>query len=350
MPPARRIAAVGSTVPVGATFLDWSILWLSGQDLIYSVRDSEWLPICQNPIDDGTNAHGHRKNHPRGFDNCQSTVKLLKSVTIEDVTSLYFCPMGVADAMSQLAISKLNLQDAANWKQIVDCQIEDFQNSATWLASEDIPCIYLSFDPTIPLYQPHVKQIPRHIITDERVSLMEQQFHVRKIFYPKSLEQWPYHTSLNIWDKREMLALTMQPFVRYDLWEPELEANHLWLNCQDWWFDSESVITEVMDYCQLHIDQHRLVHWKQILPKWQHIQNSRLKMSRHISHIVKCIVLGRNIRLPDLDLLDEALIQHCLIFQHDLNLRTWGLEKFPANSIELTERLEANHHQTRSTA
>jgi len=47
----------------------------------------------------------------------------------------------------------------------------------------------------------------------------------------------------------------------------------------------------------------------------------------------------------ELNLNQEASIQHVLIYKYDLNLKTWGLEKFPNNTKKLHELLEPNIHK-----
>lgn len=74
------------------------------------------------------------------------------------------------------------------------------------------------------------------------------------------------------------------------------------------------------------------------------MQNDALKFYRSLSHIVECIVQGGYYELPALSLEQEAIIQHCLIYQHNLNIKTWQLEKFPSNTIRLHQLLEPNSH------
>ena len=44
-----------------------------------------------------------------------------------------------------------------------------------------------------------------------------------------------------------------------------------------------------------------------------------------------------------LDIIQEAFIQHELIYKHNLNLKTWQLEKF-TNTQQLHNLLETNTH------
>ena len=48
--------------------------------------------------------------------------------------------------------------------------------------------------------------------------------------------------------------------------------------------------------------------------------------------------------LPRLTLKQESIIQHCLIYWHNLNLKTWGLTHFPNNARLLHQLLEPNIH------
>ena len=46
----------------------------------------------------------------------------------------------------------------------------------------------------------------------------------------------------------------------------------------------------------------------------------------------------------DLTFEQEVIVQHCLIYQHGLNLKTWQLEQFPRNTRDLHRLLEPNTH------
>ena len=58
---------------------------------------------------------------------------------------------------------------------------------------------------------------------------------------------------------------------------------------------------------------------------------------------MKCIVNGWYKELPELTFDQEVIIQHALIYKHNLNLKTWQLSKF-TNTKQLYQLLEPNIH------
>jgi hypothetical protein len=66
-----------------------------------------------------------------------------------------------------------------------------------------------------------------------------------------------------------------------------------------------------------------------------------------LDEIINLIIEGRPMDLKrfDLDVLQESVIQHFLLYKHNLNLKTFGLEKFE-NTLQLHNLLEPNvYHQ-----
>ena len=48
-----------------------------------------------------------------------------------------------------------------------------------------------------------------------------------------------------------------------------------------------------------------------------------------------------------MDLWQEAIVQHILIYKYNLNLKNWQLKKFPDNTQDLHKLLETNIHPTK---
>lgn len=343
----QQIFSSVCTAPIGATFLDWSVLWLSGNTEIFYVEDQQWLPISHDPVenhDTTANAHKHKKNHPPGHTQCLAALSVLQSLPSNQITSLVVCQKTTTATIKDLGIASDRLHEDHVWQEILQHQAEDLHRAVESVSSRGIPCVYLAFDSSIPLYLYRCRGGQRDLVDRSPLTQQQKWDRDRQIFFPGSLQAWDITPQTPRWDIREMLALTMMPFKGNLLWDLELESNHLWISCHDWWFDTQHAITKIMDYCELSIDKNRWTAWQDVLPKWQKIQNAQLAMQRQLDHLVRCIVQGKNTTLPDLDIFDEALIQHCLIRKHNLNLKTWGLDKFPKDSIELTNRLEPNQH------
>ena len=103
-----------------------------------------------------------------------------------------------------------------------------------------------------------------------------------------------------------------------------------------------------MDFCELPIDQARLDSWLVVYREWQQLQLNILEFTFNYQHIVDAIVNNWYYKLDNLTFEQEIVIQHCLIYQHGLNLQTWQLEKFPDNTQQLHRLLEPNTHKIES--
>ena len=94
------------------------------------------------------------------------------------------------------------------------------------------------------------------------------------------------------------------------------------------------------------IQQDRLPQWQVAYRDWQASQFDIIKFGWYLPHIIESIVKGYNFDLSSIrmDLFCEAVIQGILIQDHNLNLKCYGLEKFPSNTLELHQLLKKNTH------
>jgi hypothetical protein len=153
----------------------------------------------------------------------------------------------------------------------------------------------------------------------------------------------------NIWDIRELLALNFKYIDRHtssylDLLD--LSKPHVYIDVKELWFDGESCMQRVMSQLDQSVQQDRLPQWRVAYKDWQQSQFDIIKFGWYLPHIVKSIVKGHNFDLSHvrMDLICEAVIQGMLIHDHNLNLKCYGLEKFPSNTLDLHQLLEQNTH------
>ena len=92
------------------------------------------------------------------------------------------------------------------------------------------------------------------------------------------------------------------------------------------------------------MDPQRFNQWLPIYQQWASRQLKILDFCHEVSHIIDSIVNNWDYQLGDLSFEQEVVIQHYLIYKHNLNLKTWQLEKFPSNTKDLHKLLETNTH------
>ena len=164
----------------------------------------------------------------------------------------------------------------------------------------------------------------------------------REIFFKESNQTWTELGLTNRWDIRERMSLDSRPF-NTDFPDININCQHLWINSLDLWTRTEYTLTKIMKYLELDIMPNRLEKWLPVCKKWQEKQLKILDFAYNYQHIINSIVNNIYYEI-DLTFEQEVVIQHCLIYQHNLNLKTWQLEKFPNNTQELHKLLEPNCH------
>lgn len=283
----------------------------------------------------GTNAHGHPRNLCSGLAGSQIMLQALPRC--DRPVSFYATdrPVDVCCLDLGLPVDQLRYHTA----QVLAYQLDDYTRMLSWLADQGVPVIYVAFDPAVQGYLWQSRTLDRKRFSAESArdhEDMEQEF--QSMFFPDS--QQPSE----IWDTRERMALDLRPFDQPHYQDLTWSGRHHWINCQDLWFDTESAVTGAMAWLGIKVHTPRLESWRGQARSWQHIQNRSLKFSRELQQIVLCTVKGHYHEIPKLTLKQEAIIQHCLIYHHGLNLRTWQLDHFPNNTLDLHQLLEPNQH------
>jgi hypothetical protein len=325
--------------PVGCTFLDWSINYLSGQNKILN-RNLGWIKLVDNPVQK-INAHGHKKNHPSGFDQTVECVDFLRKQS--DLVTLYPFPLSADLAAAKLGKDMSNI-NASDWQQIKDYSIHDYNQTLQWLSDQGADIVFVSLNKSLVVYQNiEIRSLDRLFhINHPAKTFQDVRDSLDQVFFKDSTAQWKKLNLVHSWDIRERLALDTRPF---DLIveNVNLAVEHHWVDCQELWHNGTEKILEILSWLRLEVDQSRLKNWYKIYAQWQSLYLKKLSFQFNYQHIVDCVVNGWSFPI-NLTFDQEVVIQHCLIYQHNLNLKTWRLEKFPSNTIELHQLLEPNFH------
>lgn len=330
---------ITSTHAVGCTFVDWSIHFLSGQTKHYNADLNQWVELNKNPIDK-INAHNHKKNHPAGY--LETKLVLDKFDTLPDdvIASVY--PQKL---FLHVAGEKLNLPVSQSTFDTLSQFIKDDLNKIFDLCTQtQTQMIFVLPDTRASLYNQNIRVVER-FITSSAVPSSEQELieDCQELYFKDSIQRWKDLNLTEPWDIRERMALDMRPGEFSDNYKYNLHHPHLCINCLDLWTRTEAVLKRIMHYLDLDIVPERLQQWLPICAKWQEMQLSMLDFVFNQPHIVDAIVNNWYHEI-DLTFQQEAVIQHYLIYQHGLNLKTWQLSKFPSNTQDLHQLLEPNIH------
>ena len=327
-----------SVSTVGCTFLDWSVHFLNGQSDFYNTLYG-WIPLSSNPLNK-TNAHGHNKNHPAGAINTQKSLLMLQKHN--NLTSLYPQPLHPDTVAKNLNID-INKMLPEQWKLIIDWQQTDYNQALRVCHTHSAKIIFVSINDQMTMYANTVRSLDRMPFDSRPAQSAEDMSNsIDNVFFKDSIQTWNNLGLSNIWDIRERQALNKN-LLNWKQQPVDLNFDHYWVDAQNLWYNGQREIPKIMTWLGLSIRSDRFDLWLPVYQEWQKMQLDTLQFQYNYQHIVDCII--NNWSYPiDLTFEQEVVVQHCLIFNHQMNLKTWQLEKFPNNTQELHKLLETNIH------
>jgi len=341
----NKIICSVSAASVGCTFLDWTINFLSGAETFLSYERGR-IPLSKNPLT-AINAHGHAKNHPGGYQDFKQYLHRLKQLAngAQDLITIYPGKISESQALQSLSIG-LDDIDQENLNRVNQYLSKDFEQLLNHLDEINARVVYLSLSESIPLYfvTPRIlkntfRSSGQHL--ESTIDLLDDR---SRIFCRDSMDTWQQLELTDTWDKRERLALDFRPFdPPYQYIAEPMTISNLNVDAIDFWHRGDVIVHNIMDWLEIKVDQQRLEQWLPIFKPWQQIQLNLLQFQHSYKNILAAIIAGDSMHI-DLTFEQEVVIQHCLIYQHNLNLKTWQLEKFPNDTMDLHKLLEPNMH------
>lgn len=333
-----KIVCSTSVQSLGCTFIDWSINYLAGHIKFLS-KQHGWIDLVDNPLS-GSNAHQHRKNHPGGAAETRACVDHLSKQ--HNYFSIYPCPARSGATAKILNIDLNNLTNQSV-QQIHEYQQQDYNLLMKFLEQIHAKIVFVKLNQPRPLYflESRSNSLPFDDVTHAKSSTDITTANDR-LFFKHSSAVWEEQGLTNYWDYRERLALDTRPFdcQEFNITVPAAAYS---VDAERMWNHGVEEIIKIMQYCELPIDIARLEKWKVIYYQWQRVQQASMSFQLHYQAIVDAVVQGLSMEI-NLTFAQEVVIQHCLIYQHSLNLKTWQLDKFPSNTLELHKLLEPNIH------
>ena len=342
--------AVTSTASLGATFLEWSVHYLSGERTYFNSETGTSIPLVENPVVK-QNSHGHQKNHPEGFENVKQCFDNLCSQSSNDLVSCYFTWKGIPKTIGELSLGDLETLSIEETDKIKLKRLEDKLKIYGYLKDADIKILHLGMSNIAPAYISLTsRSVPRKLITNEAVGTLEELMDYQTVFFSESLKKYE---KLEPWDVRELIALNFNysDFLKEEaalLSEVDIfKSNHLFVLCNELWFNGETALLNVLDYLNLKVVDERLSQWRNVYRKWQESQQQRIQFAIYLPHIVESIVNNYFFDLKRFELTfpQEAIIQNYLIQNYNLTIKNWRLEKFPDNTQDVHLLLEENFHK-----
>lgn len=308
--------AILTDTAVGGTFLSWSWHWLKGDTQYFYVEENHSVDLVTTPLN-YKNSHKFLPNQPISID---TFYKIFNNQHRQHIYFHNFRDLKTDQAIEQIKNS--------------DCKTVLVTKSQEYVL---YPCSIVVRSNAVPSFV----NPGTNLINHKEILLDQLEY-----FFSKDLDAWRQQNLNNVWDLREFMALNQRPFDnntirnchKFDFEVFDLPAVDIWKNL-------DTKINDWFDYCETNIDNSRLDSWKEIYKQWKTVHLDRMQFCEQFDYIVNGIIENQNIDLEkfNLDIVREAAIQHALIYRHNLNLKTWQLEKFK-NTQQLHNLLEPNIH------
>lgn len=342
----NRIISVVTDPGVGGTFLSWTLHYLNGHKKYFHHKSNSWKSVTDQPLTK-INSHGFSPNQPASVNYSQAFISALSNADTEDFHVLYFHNFEKSDSDEHANwLQDIQKNSSLNKRRLFDSLPKTYK--AMIDASSD--CIVLTTNENHNLY--FSKFDKRNLLspsfTDSQKKLeTNEEFwnDFTKHFFNKD-QSWHYSNLTNIWDRREFLALNIRPNqVIKILKNIELTKPHFLLDTYELYNLFDKTVIQLFDYLKLTIDQNRKDNWHSVYKQWQLLHLDRILFSWYFDQIIDYTLNNHYMDLSrfNLDLIQEACIQHHLIYKHNLNLKGWQLEKF-SNTKQLHNLLEPNIH------
>jgi hypothetical protein len=315
------IVSTISDLDAGGTFLTWSMHYLAGHDRYFLAEKMSWVDIVSNPVL-SKNAHGFKSNQIDKL-SANELLTILKETDTKNFHSLYVFP---------------------------GCLMGDIKKEIQEVVKLTKKIVLLSYAQQYPLWL--CRYIPRseYILSNGQLSQDSNEIFndVVDHFFDDSKKTWEKLKLTAIWDKREFMALNFKPF-KVNLITNSIDQTvpHFKMNGMDLWNTFNETVGELFQYLELPIDANRFGRWINVYNQWKEIHYNQLRFIWYFNDIIDSILNGYTLDLTrfNLDIQQEAAIQYILLYQHNLNLKTWQLEKFTCTK-QLHNLLEPNIYHT----
>jgi len=318
----------------GGHFLTWSMYYLCGYDEYFSKDEDKYisLPEIDNTITQTRkNFHIFKPTKSRGYNDTLNKIGKAEFI--------YASVISDELAAKHLNID-LNYQDDNHKKQLEEFNAED--SIKLFNISKDYPLVFIDYCDYDYRNQFYNNRNPLSR-SSKSYDSFEDELKEVELFYSSKTGNY---FDENIWDRREKLALMLNYlYKKFDYYKHfDKTLPHLYYNTDDIWNGLDSIVYEIAEFFNQKIDYDRFTSWKIIYSRWR--ENHKQYFSRHLNRITRAIVNNEYLSLKrfEMDFYKECLIQSSLIYDYNLNLKTWGLEKFPENTRDLHSLLEPNIH------
>tara|TARA_R110000772_G_scaffold262307_1_gene381330 strand:- start:48 stop:944 length:897 start_codon:yes stop_codon:yes gene_type:complete len=292
------IVAFNSLSPAGGTFMDWSWHWLKGSDYFWNLKKG-WIPLIDDPIKE-KNAHGHRKNHPMGFEEWEKFLGSAKQESDATGKDISFYP---------------GIRSTAN-------NLNDYINHINSMIKQKVVVVVLKKTQEFPYGSARTDLLDDYNIFLESNSDLPSDISRKKLREMVSIRMVPQQKT---WLEKIDLA--------FDLLDKEVVV----VTDKEWTHQPEQTMIKICGRLGTVIDPGRLVSWRPIMHRWrENHKKTEFFYDHEIPLMADKIVAGEPMDLQPFNfkLTEESLLMMYVMKRHGRRL-ILPTNHFPKNTLDL---------------
>lgn len=288
------------------------------------------------------NWHHHLAHHAKGSVMLFDKINELKHST-NDFATIYFSTMPASEAAKTLFDISFDRASPEQVLAVQNLMSEDFQTGIRFCQDQDLIPVFFDYTHTDFASMYYNDRYPVDW-SNQHQSKQDQLAKYNKTFFANSAS----HFSHTVWDQRELSALTYRPPGLLSIDVADLidqTLPHLYYSTDDVWNGFDRCLEEICHIWNLDIDADRFCVWQKIYAQWRTVHDPWF--SRHLARILDAVINNKYLSLKRfrMNFFMEVILQHELITKHNLNLKTWQLDRLPDNTQEIYQLLEPNIHK-----
>lgn len=333
---------------LGNHFLTWSLSYLNNMNEYHNLNNVV-APLPDNPLtSDSKNVHllvqspvirgyEHLKNY---IENITCDIRYINipvsPIHIEQVLTKY----------PEINISNISNISNKQHKLINEYIAYDLNQIISYVSKQEYPisCIEYNKRDVLSVFYNNRKHVSYKSMNIESGynNMHEYMNAYEKDFFNSSSKMFDTEY---IWDIREKYALNIMPFNINTNISKSLDISQAQCNDSiDIYDNLDQTIYDIANHHNIIINKARYNQWKLIYKKWKIYHDT--KFSRDFWKIIDFIWFKQNVDLSiyKIDFFKEVLILYGLMYKYNVNFKSWGLDKLPQNTYDLSLLLEPNIH------
>ena len=317
------VSAVVADTGIGGAFLCWSLYYLNGAKSYYFPETDNIKVLPSNPLS-SRNAHNFEPIKTTSAQRFNAYYHRLTKRVDTSFMYLHNFPWdndGLTQSVKQLGAdnNKFIVLAKSQRQRMYEVSIDSRSDNRP-SGCIDNKTLYTQEEMFNDFIQNYFK---------ESFDIWKKEYHLERT------ENFREFLSLNVPFDTEIQSILPNVF--------KAKADHFLLNANDMMSRLDISIYDIFKYLNLNIVDERFNNWQHIYTKWKAIHYQKLQFVDYFDQIIQYIIHGLSMDLTKfkLDILQESAIQRALLYEHNLGLKTFGIEKFE-NTKQLHNLLEPN--------